>query len=88
VDQRGAVVNFTEAHRHYLAALQAKPGMPRPPLRTGTVADFHEWKAETRAYDQARLDLCLTTPARLQRENAAVQIDRAVARVVRRARYV
>ncbi len=47
-----------------------------------TVADFHEWKAETRAYDQARLDLGLTTPARLRREYATVQIDRNVAQVV------
>ena len=36
------VVKFTEAHRYFLAALQGNPGTPRPPLRMGTVADFHE----------------------------------------------
>jgi hypothetical protein len=83
----GAVVKFTEAHRYFLAALQGDPGTPRPPLRMETVADFHEWKAENRAYDQARLDLHLTTPNQ-QRENTAVWIDRKVAQVLRRAQYV
>lgn len=47
---------YTEAHRHYLAALRENPQSPPPALRMETTDDFHAWKAEMRAYDAARLE--------------------------------
>lgn len=80
-------MKFTEAHRHFLAALRRNPATPAPTVRTGTVADFRAWKAEMRGYDQARLDLGLVTAARLRIRNAAVPIHGHNAHVVRHAQY-
>jgi hypothetical protein len=80
-------VKFTEAHRHFLAALRRNPATPAPAVRTGTVADFRAWKAQMRGYDQARLDLGLVTADRLRIRNAAVPIHGRNARVVRHAQY-
>jgi len=80
-------VTFTEGYRHFLAALRRNPDTPAPALRMGTMADFHAWKAEMRAYDQARIDLKLVTPAQLRIRNTAVQFARRRARVVRHENY-
>lgn len=56
-------------------------------MRTGTVADFHAWKTEVRAHDQARLELNLVTPQQLQKMNAAVRVDPKNRRVVRHEQY-
>lgn len=80
-------MKFTEAHRFYLDALRKDPETPRPAVRTGTVADFHAWKAEVRAHDQARLDLKLVTPEQLQQTNAAVRVIPKQFRIVRREKY-
>lgn len=80
-------MKFTEAHRHFLAALRRNPATPAPAVRTGTVMDFRGWKAEMRGYDQARLDLGLVTAEQLQIRNAAVPIHGDNARVIRHAQY-
>jgi len=80
-------VTYTEAYRFYLAALKADPATPRPAVRTDTVADFHEWKAEMRAHDQARLDLNLVTANQLQEMNAAVRVDPKRYRIVSHEQY-
>jgi len=86
VVERGTVT-FTEAHRHFLAELRRDPFAPAPALRPGTIADFHAWKAEMRAYDQARIDLNLVTPAQLRIRNTAVRFARRCARVARHEQY-
>ena len=53
-----------------------------------TVAEFHEWKAEMRAYDTAKLELNLATPGQIQSQNAAVRVPKGGARIVRHAQYV
>ena len=45
------------------------PALPKTNL---TVATLHRYKVRLRAYDAARLELKLTTPAKAQRENSAV----------------
>ncbi len=80
-------VTFSKAHQHFLTALRKNPATPRPAVRTGTVADFHAWKAEVRAHDQARLDLNLVTPQQLQEMNAAVRVDPKNCRIVRHEQY-
>jgi hypothetical protein len=81
-------VKFTEAKNHFLAALRNNPNTPAPQMRRATVADFHEWKAEMRAYDAAKLELNLATPRQIQMQNAAVRIPQSGARIVRHAQYV
>ena len=80
-------MKFTEAHRHFLAALRKDAALPPPALRTDTVEAFHEWKAEMRAYDQAQLDLGLVTAEQLQERNAAVRLRGRTARIVKHAQY-
>ena len=80
-------MKFTEAHRHFLAALRQDAALPPPALRMETVEEFHEWKAEMRAYDQAQLDLGLVTAEELRVRNAAVPIRGRKARIVRHEQY-
>lgn len=80
-------MTYTEAHRHYLAALRRDPATPAPALRTDTDVHVHNWKAEMRGYDQARLDLGMATPEQMQMENAAYRVDRQAVRVLRFAKY-
>lgn len=80
-----AVVNYTAAKSHYLAALGKDPKMTAPKLRMGTVSDFHEWKQEMRAYDAAQIELKLVTPRQVQERNAAVNIRQGRGRIVRHA---
>lgn len=47
---------------------QAAPALPKTSL---TVAKLHRYKDRLRAYDAARLELNLASPARIQRENSA-----------------
>lgn len=47
---------------------QSAPALPKTSL---TVAKLHRYKDRLRAYDAARLELNLTTPARIQSENSA-----------------
>ncbi len=84
----GRAVKFTEAKAHFVAAFRRNPNTPAPKVRTATVADFHEWKAEMRAYDAARLDLNLATPQQIQTRNAAVHVRKGGARIVRHAKHV
>ncbi|MGH7943879.1 MAG: hypothetical protein ACREH8_20070 [Opitutaceae bacterium] len=80
-------MNYTEAYRFYLAALQKKPKTPPPQLRMETTDEFHAWKSEMRGYDAARIELQLATPHEIQAENAAVQLKGRTARIVQHARY-
>ncbi len=80
-------MTFPAAHRHFLAVLRQNPDAPTPALRTGTIADYHAWKEEMRAYDQARIDLKLVTTAQLRLRNAAVRLTGRRARVVRHEQY-
>jgi|GEM_PF-5264776 len=45
------------------------PALPKTEL---TVAKLHRYKDRLRAFDAARLELKLTSPAKVQRENSAV----------------
>lgn len=47
---------------------QAAPALPATSL---TVAKLHRYKDRLRAYDAARLELKLASPAQIQRENSA-----------------
>lgn len=80
-------MTYTEAHRHYLAALRENPRTPPPALRMETTDDFHAWKAEMRAYDAARLELKLATPQEIQGENAAIAVRGRPWRIVEHARH-
>lgn len=46
---------------------QAAPALPKTSL---TVAKLHRYKDRLRAYDAARIELNLASPARIQRENS------------------
>jgi len=46
------------------------PALPKTDL---TVAKLHRYKERLRAFDAARLELNLTSPAKVQRENSAVR---------------
>jgi len=81
-------VKFTEAKAHYLAAFRRNPKTHAPKVRTTTLAVFHEWKAEMRADDAARIDLNLATPTQIQEQNAAIQIPRGGVQIIRHAQYV
>jgi hypothetical protein len=62
--------------------LRHNPATPAPVLRADSPQQLHDFKDELRAFDQARLELNLATPQQVQRENAAVSIDRRTARRV------
>lgn len=81
-------MRFTEAKAYYVAALRRNPKTPAPKVRTGTVAEFHEWKAEMRAYDAALLELHLATPEEVQARNAAIRVPPGGGRIVQHASYV
>jgi hypothetical protein len=81
-------VKFTEAKAHYVTAFRENPNTPAPKVRLTTPAGFHEWKAEMRAYDAARIELNLTTALQVQDQNAAIHILPGGARIVRHAQYV
>jgi hypothetical protein len=80
-------MTYTEAYRHYLAALRENPRTPPPTLRMDTTDDFHAWKAEMRAYDAARLELKLATPQEIQAENSVVGAHAGPWRIVEHARF-
>ncbi|MBI5766519.1 MAG: hypothetical protein HZA93_01900 [Verrucomicrobia bacterium] len=80
-------MTYTEALRHFVAALRVDPHTPPPALRTGTVDEFHAWKAEMRAFDAARIELGLATPEGMQEENAAVRLAGRPWRIVEHARH-
>ena len=48
---------------------QTAPALPKTSL---TVAKLHRYKDQLRAFDAARLELKLASPAQVQRENSAV----------------
>ena len=81
-------VKFTEAKTHFVAAFRRNPNTPAPKVRLTTVADFHDWKAEMRAYDAVRMDLKLATPQQIQAQNAAIHVPQGGARIIRHAEYV
>lgn len=49
---------------------QAAPALPTTSL---TVTKLHRYKDRLRAYDAARLELKLASPAQIQRENSATE---------------
>ena len=81
-------VKFTEAKTYFVAAFRLNPNTPAPKVRTGTITDFHEWKAEMRGYDAARLDLHLATPQQIQAQNTAICIPQGGGKIIRHAQYV
>lgn len=58
----------------YRLQLQKNPQQAAPALSTKrlTVARLHRYKDALRAFDAARLELKLASPAKIQRENSAV----------------
>ena len=62
------------AKARYLQLLRKNPQWPAPALslQKVTVATLHRYKERLRAFDAARLELKLASPAQLQRENSAV----------------
>lgn len=80
-------MKFTEAKAHFIVTLRRNPATPAPKVRTATVTDFHDWKAEMRAYDAAKLELNLATPQEIQAQNAAIQLPKGGVRIIRHARY-
>jgi hypothetical protein len=80
-------VKFTEARAYYLAALRRNPETPAPKVRMATIAEFHDWKSEMRAYDAAQLDLHLATPEDIQKRNAAIRVPIGGGRIVQHASY-
>jgi len=48
---------------------QSAPALPKTAL---TVEKLHRYKERLRAYDAARIELKLASPAQIQRENSAV----------------
>jgi hypothetical protein len=52
---------------------RSAPALPKTAL---TVAKLHRYKDRLRAFDAARLELKLSTPAQVQRENSAAGIAR------------
>lgn len=66
-------MHFQEALNWYRAALRRDPKTPYPKARFTPVAEYREWKEELRAFDAARLELGLATPADLQTQNAALR---------------
>ncbi len=80
-------MTYTEAYRFYLDALRNNPQTPPPPFHADTADDFHEWKAEMRAYDAARIELKLATPQEIQAENSVVGRRRGRWRIVKHARF-
>ena len=80
-------MTYTEAYRHFLAALRENPKTPPPALRMETTDEFHAWKSEMRAYDAARIELKLATPREIQEENSAVRLEGRTGRIIQHARY-
>ena len=80
-------MTYTEALRFYLDALRENPRTPPPACRTESGDAFHAWKAEMRAYDAARLELKLATPAEVQEENAAIRVRGRPWRIVEHAQH-
>lgn len=80
-------MTYTEAYRFYLDALRTNPQTPPPAFHAETGDDFHEWKAEMRAYDAVRLELKLATPREIQEENAAIQVRGRPWRIVEHAQH-
>lgn len=79
-------MHYTEALTWYRDALRRDPKTPYPKARFAPVAEYREWKEELRAFDAARLELGLVTPAQLQAQNAAMQpIPGRRGRIVKRA---
>jgi hypothetical protein len=66
------------AHQHakarYVQLLRKNPQWPAPALsmRKVSIATLHRYKDRLRAFDAARLELRLASPAQIQRENSAV----------------
>lgn len=54
--------------------LRKNPQLPPPLLSTErlTLQQLHRYKKQLRAFDAVRLEMKLTTPAKVQRENSAV----------------
>jgi len=59
---------------YFIRLLRKNPQRAAPalPARGLTVARLHRYKERLRAFDVARLELKLATPAQIQRENSAV----------------
>ena len=82
-------MNYPQALRYYRAAMRKRPGLPPPALDAAmTATKVREWKDKMRAYDQARIDLRLATPARVQAENDILGgVPGKTLRIIRRAQY-
>ena len=81
------VTSFKEYVARFTEELRRNPALPPPDARPRTVEELHDWKQQSRAFDQARLDLGLVTPEQLQRENSAFSVDRKTVRIVRFAQH-
>lgn len=82
-------MNYPQALRYYRAALRRRPGLPPPVLDDAmNVTKMRAWKDKMRAYDQARIDLRLATPARVQAENDILGgVPGKTLRIIRHAQY-
>jgi hypothetical protein len=59
----------------YVRLLRRNPQQSAPalPATTLTLAKLHRYKERLRAFDAARIELKLASPAQIQRENSAVK---------------
>ena len=74
-------------HHFQLHPFRRNPLTPAPAIKLHPMDDFHEWKAEMRGYDAARVDLKLATPQQIQAQNAAIPTPLGGNRIIRHAPY-
>jgi hypothetical protein len=79
--------NDPQALRDYRATLRKRPGLPPPALDDAmTSTKVRAGKDQMRADDQARIDLRLATPARVQAENDSLGgVPSKTLRIIRHA---
>jgi len=83
------IMTLSREKAKYRLLLQNNPDQTPPvlPSKNLTVAGLHRYKAALRAYDAARLDLKLASPAQIQKENSGVGAASQRRRILRFSRH-